>query len=408
MTERIIIADARRTLIAAFGLALLLLALFYALAPRGATSAYAQGTLRLDITKTLQGSNVVRVGEYLTFTIRITNSGTLTVTRLPVIDQYESNILRLDATAPLSSTNVVTPATGGGLITWADLTRTFGPIPPGASLTIVTRFRAIAPKPATVNHARIQDAVASNGARFSSGDAQHGGESVGGQTPMRKTLMTDTLPLSGLPLTFTIAISNDGAADIVRLPLRDTYQKTYLQFWKAIPPPTSVDTTTSVITGELRWDDVLPGLGLSRLRPGQTVTVTTVYTALKSFDGSVNHAAVSGAQDEFNNTLAARETEVPIRILPGPGEATPTRTPAPREEAPTPTPVTPTPTVVTATVGLTPTEVITAGVVVSPTAGPLHLPNTGGSDGAAGWLLAGLALLLGGALALLYRRGLAE
>src|SRR5436853_2090974 len=153
MTERIIIADARRTLIAAFGLALLLLALFYALAPRGATSAYAQGTLRLDITKTLQGSNVVRVGEYLTFTIRITNSGTLTVTRLPVIDQYESNILRLDATTPLSSTNVVTPATGGGLITWADLTTTFGPIAPGASVSIVTRFRAIAPKPATVNHA---------------------------------------------------------------------------------------------------------------------------------------------------------------------------------------------------------------------------------------------------------------
>ena len=47
-------------------------------------------------------------------------------------------------------------------------------------------------------------------------------------------------------------------------------------------------------------------------------------------------------------------------------------------------------------------------MVVSPTAVPLHLPNTGGSGGAVGWLLAGLALLLGGVLALLYRRSLAE
>lgn len=406
--------DWRRTLLAATGLAFLLLGLLYTFGLQSATSVQAQGQLRLAITKTLQGSNVVQVGQYLTFTIRITNTGTLTVTRLPLVDNYESSILRLDSTNPLSSTNIVTPATGGGLITWADLTSTFGPLSPGASITVITRFRAIAPKPATVNAAHIQDAVGSDGSKFSSGQAQRDSNAVGGQAPLRKMLDPNSVPRGGMPLTFTIAISNDGAADIIKLPLHDTYQQAYLQFWKAIPPPTSINTTTSTISGELTWDDVLPGLGRTRLRPGETITVTTVYTALRSIVGSVNRASVSGAQDEFNNTLAARETEVPIRILPGPGEATATPRPRPTdEEQPTETPQ---PTiVVTATTATTATMPIAATAVTTPTqeiiatplAAPTHLPSTGGDENTPGWLwIVATLLVIGGALALLRRRNL--
>src|SRR5262249_1825961 len=148
------------------------------------------------------------------------------------------------------------------------------------------------------------------------------------------------MPVSGQPLTFTIRIVNDGAADIVRLPLQDTYSTEYLQFWRASPRPSTVDAAA----GQLAWDDLLPGMGLTRLRPGQIITVTTVFTALKSVDGVVvNRAGAVAVRDEFGNQVEApRQTEIPIRILPGPGEATATPKSRPRDdkpsEKPTPTP----------------------------------------------------------------------
>ena len=220
-------------------------------------------------------------------------------------------------------------------------------------------------------------------------------------------------PVSGQPLTFTIKITNDGAADIVRLPLQDTYSTEYLQFWRASPRPSSVDAAA----GELLWDDLLPVMGLTRLGPGQIITVTTVFTALKSVDGVVvNRAGASAVRDEFGNEVQAPgQDEIPIRILPGPNEATATPRPRPRvdkpSEQPTPTSET-TPTEATAVPEVTATTITTDTAGLAPTAvtstpvpAPQSLPRTGESSGAPGaWQLVGLVLLLAGALALLHRR----
>ncbi len=374
----------------------------------------------MEITKRLQGSDVIQVGQELTFTIRITNTGTISITTLPLIDEYESSILQLERTIPLSSTNIVTPATGSGLITWSDLTTDtlFGPLNPGQSIEIITVFRAIAPRVATVNRARIGAAVGFGGQEYVGDGRSSTGDAIGGQVIVRKELVTDTVAASGLPLTFTITISNDGAADLTRIPLRDTFDLTYLQFASAIPAPTL--TATSTITeGVLEWDDVLPGLGLTRLRPGEIITVTTVFTALRSVEiAFINRAEALGVRDEFDDEVQApRQAEVPIRIIPGPAEATPTAiptpTPVPREEPqPRDTPVPATPTE-------TPTETATAapdipvtttpeaaGVAATPTvAAPATLPRTGGSDHFV-WMIIAALLLAGVALALRFRPGL--
>lgn len=402
MSQTTPFSDWRRSLLAAAGLALAIMALFYLLALQIAPAAQArQGSLRLDITKSLEGSNTVRVGQLLTFTIRITNTGTITVVRLPLSDQYDASILRFEHAAPPPST------ASPGSLAWTDLTTNtlFGPLAPGSSISVVTVFRAIAPRPATVNRARIGVAVGSDGSTGGGGGGQDGGGTIGGQVVIQKQPLPGSSPRSGQPITFTIALRNDGAADIVRLPLQDVYSTTYLLFWKAIPPPTTVNTAA----GQLGWSDVLPGLGLTRLRPNQTITVTTVFTALTSLDGAVvNRAAAQGARDEFGNNLASpRQTEIPIRILPG--ESTPTPRPRDRPDRPTatPTPALATPQILTPTLVETVIISTPASGVVTPTAmpAPTGLPTTGGGDGAAGWALVALALLLGGALALLYRRG---
>lgn len=404
-----------RPFVAAVIVAMATVAICCLAAPRNLAAApLAQaGTLRLEIAKRLQGSDVIQVGQELTFTIRITNTGTISITTLPLIDEYESSILQLERTDPLSSTNIVTPATGGGLITWSDLTTdtVFGPLNPGQSIEIITVFRAVAPRVATVNRARIGAAVGFGGQQYAGDGRSSSGDAIGGQVIVRKEVLTGTVAASGLPLTFTITISNDGAADLTRIPLRDTFDPTYLAFASAIPTPT-ITSTSSITESVLEWDDVLPGLGLTRLRPGEVITVTTVFTALRSVDAAfINRAEAVGVRDEFDDEVQApRQAEVPIRIIPGPAEATQTPTPG---VTPTPAPVeepqpraTEVPATPTAT--LTPTvEAITATAtpeaaeaVVTPTVpAPATLPRTGGSDGMQ-WILATVALAIGAALAL--------
>ncbi|ABU57422.1 COG1361 family protein [Roseiflexus castenholzii] len=407
-----------RPFIAAVIVAIATVALCYLAAPAHLAAAPAAqiGTLSMEISKRLQGSDVIQVGQELTFTIRITNTGTISITTLPLIDEYESSILQLERTDPLSSTNIVTPAIGGGLITWSDLTTdtVFGPLNPGQSIEIITVFRAIAPRVATVNRARIGAAVGFGGQEYAGEGRSSSGDAIGGQVVVRKEIVTDTVAASGLPLTFTITISNDGAADLTRIPLRDTFDPTYLAFAGAVPPPT-VTSTSSITESVLEWDDVLPGLGLTRLRPGEVITVTTIFTALRSVDGAfINRAEAVGVRDEFDDEVQApRQAEVPIRIIPGPAEATPTPTstatptPAPVEEPqPRPTDVpatpteTPTPTIEAVIATETPEA---AGAVVTPTVpAPATLPRTGGSGGIP-WILAVAALIIGTALALRLR-----
>jgi len=407
-----------RPFIAAVIVAVATVAICYIAAPSNLAAAPSAqtGTLSMEISKRLQGSDVIQVGQELTFTIRITNTGTISITTLPLIDEYESSILQLERTIPLSSTNIVTPATGGGLITWSDLTTdtVFGPLNPGQSIEIITVFRAIAPRVATVNRARIGAAVGFGGQEYAGDGRSSTGDAIGGQVIVRKELVTDTVAASGLPLTFTITISNDGAADLTRIPLRDTFDLTYLQFASAIPTPTLTSTST-ITEGVLEWDNVLTGLGLTRLRPGEIITVTTVFTALRSVEAAfINRAEASGVRDEFDDEVQApRQAEVPIRIIPGPAEATPTSTPTPtsvpREEPQprdTPVPATPTATPTpTAENTATPTPE-TAGVAATPTvAAPATLPRTGGSDHLL-WAVIAALLLAGAALALRFRPGL--
>src|ERR1041385_7266056 len=96
-----------RGLLAATAIALLLLALLYVLAPHDTPAAQAQtaGTLSMAITKQLDGSPVVTVGQYVDFTIRITNTGTISITNLPVIDNYDAKILRSGQARPPRSSN---------------------------------------------------------------------------------------------------------------------------------------------------------------------------------------------------------------------------------------------------------------------------------------------------------------
>jgi uncharacterized repeat protein (TIGR01451 family) len=410
MSNRLTQLSWPRGLLAATAIALLLLALLYVLALHDTPAARAQtaGTLSMAITKQLDGSPVVTVGQYVDFTIRITNTGTISITKLPVIDNYDARVLRFDQASPPPS------ASDNGQITWTTLPTDAqgGPLQPGQTITIKTHFRVIGISDMTINRARIQDAVGQGGQSGGDGGDQSGGKTEGGRVVIEKSLAPGVTPQSGHPVTFTITVRNEGAADLVKVPIQDSYQAEYLQFWTAVPPP------SQSAPGQASWDDVLPQLGLTRLRPNETLTITTVFTALKALDaGVINRAGATGLRDEFQNELPApRQAEVPIRIIAGPSEAQPTATarpkPQPKPQQATPTLETPTPDLRTpTTIAITATGELTATVGVTtseslptPTLVPAMLPRTGTGGPSSAWLIVALVLLLGGMLALIYRR----
>ncbi|MEO7909904.1 MAG: LPXTG cell wall anchor domain-containing protein [Roseiflexaceae bacterium] len=398
-----------RSFLIATAIAALSLALLYLLVLYDPPAARAQaGTLSMAITKQLDGSPVVTVGQYIDFTIRITNTGTISITKLPVIDTYDANVLRFDQANPPPST------IDNGQLTWTTLpTDTLGgPLQPGQTITIKAHFRVIGISDMTINRARIQDAVGQGGQSGGDGSDQSGGKTEGGRVVIEKSQEAGLPAQSGHPVTFTITVRNEGAADLVKVPIQDSYQAEYLQFWKAAPPP------SQLAPGQVSWEDVLPQLGLTRLRPNEALTITTVFTALKALDnGVINRAGATGLRDEFQNELPApRQAEVPIRIIAGPSTAQPTATATPKPRSnpkqATPTLATPSPDLSTpATSAITTTTELTAtvGVTVSdsvstPTLAPASLPRTGTANPSSAWLMIALTLIVGGALALLYRR----
>ncbi|MFZ1752489.1 MAG: SdrD B-like domain-containing protein [Caldilineaceae bacterium] len=87
------------------------------------------------ISKVLNGVSPVRSGETISFTIRITNTGTVTLTTVPLIDTYDTNYITF-----LSSTPPTEDKINDGTLNWTDLTPGNADLYPGQSLSVIVNF----------------------------------------------------------------------------------------------------------------------------------------------------------------------------------------------------------------------------------------------------------------------------
>ena len=295
------------------------------------------------VDKQLQRADpVVMVGELLTFTIRIENQSSFTVTTLPMSDTFNMDVLGFVGAVPPPDT--VTTATGR--LDWNDLTGFFGDLAPGQVVTVVTEFIAEHPATAIVNRAAVHDAQWEDGNLNGGDDTDNSGEAIGGSLPLEKRINDGITPTAGLPITFTIDITNEGAITTTVLPLTENYDPTIIQYSSAVPPPDLVDEMTGILT----WTDITSPLG--DLPAFGTISVTVVFTALVSTTDSINEASISGAVDWFDNDLAGGADDVPITIIQQPTVTptpAPTNTPQPGGPAPTNTPMPTATAIVTAT-----------------------------------------------------------
>jgi hypothetical protein len=111
---------------------------------------------------------------------------------------------------------------------------------------------------------------------------------------------SDPAELYGDPVEYRITITNTGESKIVKLPLVDRFDPTYLSFLDADPPETTSE-------GDLRWDELTDQVG--DLVPGASVTVDVRFklVAFESPPGTAawNEAMVTIAEDEFGQYTEA-------------------------------------------------------------------------------------------------------
>jgi hypothetical protein len=266
----------------------------------------AQGIDDISVNKKLGRSDpTVFVGEYLTFTIDIVNNSPFTVTTLPLTDDYNASVLGFaDAVPPPNDIDASV-----GQLDWSDLTETFGDLAPGQSVRVVVGFIAEHPEPAIVNHAEVHDAEGTGGDLGGGDSEDRSGESIGGSSPVDKQLAPGLQPQRGLPLTFTVFITNDGYTTMTVAPLVDRYEPAWITFSYAVPPPDGIDVTRGVLT----WTDVTSWTG--DIPPHGVISVTTVFTALKTVTNTINQVEVVHAQDWYSNDLAGGSDLVPIKIV---------------------------------------------------------------------------------------------
>lgn len=359
------------------GIVVLLGLVAFTLAQPQATVLHAQidEELGLEISKTLDGGEVVQVGQILGFTIRIRNTGTLSITHLVIEDIFDDSIVEPSQVGTFAESDdpppSIPPGTiSGNTITWDDVVENLPDqeLGPGEEMELKVHVRAIHPSESllTVNYAAIKEAIARGGRKESDvGEDSYNGDVGGNNAPVTKSLITPDPITAGMLVTYTIQVSNDGLVPLDSIPLKDRYNPSVLEFVRAVPPPSSSD----IANGELTWSDVLAITGRSQLEPGETIELTTVYKALQAVDGSINEVEVNGASDRYGNTLAPRDAQAPIRIIPA---ATDTVIPtsSPTQVVATPTLTATTQPVSTPTVSTTIATVTNTPVTIQPSATP--------------------------------------
>jgi hypothetical protein len=140
-------------------------------------------------------------------------------------------------------------------------------------------------------------------------DNNNFGETNGATYSISKVLTTTNNVRPNAPVSFDIIITNTGNSTIAVLPLRDLYDKQYLQFLNATPA--SVNT---IDDGAIDWLDLTQSFGMD-LAPGQSFTVKVNFIAKKDTGSLPGGVTINTAYVE--NGLADPDGSGPLGpILP--------------------------------------------------------------------------------------------
>lgn len=99
---------------------------------------YVEAYPDVEIDKSYTGPDPARVGDTVSFNLRVTNTGLSTITVLPLQDWYDTGVLDFVSASPAPDSTL-----DDGTLNWSDLTASFGrDLPPGDSFEVTVQMKA--------------------------------------------------------------------------------------------------------------------------------------------------------------------------------------------------------------------------------------------------------------------------
>jgi hypothetical protein len=221
---------------------------------------YVGYTLEKDRTSPV--GRAAQVGEPIVFTLTVVNTGEVALATLPLVDTYDTTYLTYVSAVPASVDNA-----NDGTIHWADI----GPLPAGASTTIVATFTAAA---STLGLSETNTAVASPTTTNAppvfpkTNDAPYEIHLAGYTLEKDRTSPLGRPAIIGETVTFEILVTNTGDVDLVTVPVVDDYETAYLAYVSSVPA-----SDDNINDGRIHWADIGP------LPVGASTSIVATFTA---------------------------------------------------------------------------------------------------------------------------------
>ena len=224
--------------------------------PQDNTDTWTVIVYRVDliVDKTLvePPGGVAYMGDPVVFHVNITNVGSTALETVPLWDFFDA------AKLEYVSANITHDGEAASVRSWDDLTGG-GVLAPNTSIVISLSFTALESTVpgSTLNNASVVEAKLEGFEVYLSASDTDSVEILEPAMSVDKTRTSHPTGYAdiGQQVVFKITITNNGEAPIVSLPLKDTYDPTYLNYVSANPAPDSVDT----VTGVLEWTDLTGG-----------------------------------------------------------------------------------------------------------------------------------------------------
>jgi len=267
----------------------------------------------LEVNKTTidPEDRLTYTGEMVIFTVNITNTGSTALENVSLIDEYDPDKLEyVNASIPPDGVDEI-----NGEITWIDLCGG-SLLLPNASIVLNITFTALEKTGvnATENNATTVDAKLEGLEVYINGSDTDWVQIMEPALLVNKTCISHPMGYAYVDeiVVFNITLTNSGDTPIIELPLRDTYDPSYLEYVSATPTPDTINETTGV----LEWVDLTDGgqLGIGEFTSVQLVFNAVNWTAVPT----VNTAMVINAYVEDSKYLNASDAEsLNIRPLVG-------------------------------------------------------------------------------------------
>lgn len=262
-----------------------------------------QAEIQLNKICTSHGEGSALIGDEITFSITIKNTGSVAIEKIPLKDSFNPSCLSF-LRATLSPDNE-----SEGTLEWNDITGE-GNLGPGESIVIHITFLAIRQANPAINTAIIHNAVDVNENPVT--DKESSCEITinkqGSITVEKMRIMPETSNVKiGENVVFQIKITNNSPFSIKSFSLKDTFNPELLEFiGSSIPEP-------EISAGQVEWNN-LPGE--DNLEPETSFVFTVTFQAIKQTISTVNTAEVYDAIDIYNNSVSGGVSQSVFSILP--------------------------------------------------------------------------------------------